>query len=276
MSSAYGRPRGMLTLETLGALVGDGTIETVIVGFTDHYGRLMGKRFDAEFFLERHRRARHARLRLPADRRHGDGAGARLHVRELGARLRRRPPRARPRHAARRELARRRRRSCSATSTSDKTARLRRRRAALDPAAPGRRGARRRASPAMAATELEYYLFRTSYREAAQQGYRDLEPAGWYLEDYHILQGTRTEDFHAAVRRHLKHSGVPVESSKGEWGLGPARAERALRRRARDGRPPRGLQAVPQGGRRPAMGVSVTFMAKFARRSARARAATST
>ena len=51
MSSAYGRPRGMLTLETLGALVGDGTIETVIVAFSDHYGRLVGKRYDAELFV---------------------------------------------------------------------------------------------------------------------------------------------------------------------------------------------------------------------------------
>jgi glutamine synthetase len=71
-----------------------------------------------------------------------------------------------------------------------------------------------------ASTDLEHYLFRTSYRDAAQKRYQDLEPAGWYLEDYHILQGTRTESFHAAARRQLKHSGVPVETSKGEWGNG--------------------------------------------------------
>ena len=63
---------------------------------------------------------------------------------------------------------------------------------------------------AFAATELEHYLFRKSYREAQAQDFRDLSPAGWYLEDYHILQGTRTEDYHAAVRRHLRNSGVPV------------------------------------------------------------------
>ena len=73
---------------------------------------------------------------------------------------------------------------------------------------------------AMAATELEHYLFRTSYRDAAAGGHAELEPAGWYLEDYQLQQGARTEDFHAAVRRHLSRSGVPVESSKGEWGLG--------------------------------------------------------
>ncbi len=40
------------------------------------------------------------------------------------------------------------------------------------------------------------------------------------MEDYHILQGTRTEPFTGAARRHLKRSGIPVETSKGEWGLG--------------------------------------------------------
>ena len=72
----------------------------------------------------------------------------------------------------------------------------------------------------MAATELEYYLYRSSYRDAAAGDYADLRSAGWYLEDYQLQQGARTEDFTAAVRRHLRHSGVPVESSKGEWGVG--------------------------------------------------------
>ena len=44
--------RGMLTLEQLKGLVAKGEIETVLAGFTDHYGRLMGKRFDAEMFVE--------------------------------------------------------------------------------------------------------------------------------------------------------------------------------------------------------------------------------
>ncbi len=73
---------------------------------------------------------------------------------------------------------------------------------------------------AMAASELEYYLFRNSYRDAAAAEYRNLEPAGWYLEDYHALQGTREEDYNGLVRRHLKQSGISVESTKGEWGKG--------------------------------------------------------
>ena len=67
---------------------------------------------------------------------------------------------------------------------------------------------------------MEYYLFRTSYRDAAESGYRDLEPAGWYIEDYHLLQGARTEDLNGAFRRHLRDVGIPVESSKGEFGHG--------------------------------------------------------
>lgn len=67
---------------------------------------------------------------------------------------------------------------------------------------------------------MEYYLFETSYREAFAQQYQGLKPVGDYLEDYHIFQGSRTEPFTAAARKHLKHSGIPVETSKGEWGLG--------------------------------------------------------
>src|SRR5688500_10654585 len=43
---------GMLTLSELGSLVEKGEIETIVLGFTDHYGRLMGKRFDADYFVE--------------------------------------------------------------------------------------------------------------------------------------------------------------------------------------------------------------------------------
>ena len=44
--------QGMLTLEQLTEQVQQGMIDTVLVVFTDHYGRFMGKRFDAEFFIQ--------------------------------------------------------------------------------------------------------------------------------------------------------------------------------------------------------------------------------
>lgn len=43
--------RGMLTLDELDEQVRAGAIDTVLVQFTDPYGRFMGKRFDAEFFV---------------------------------------------------------------------------------------------------------------------------------------------------------------------------------------------------------------------------------
>src|SRR5260221_7792522 len=43
---------GLLTTDELATEVAAGTIDTVLVAFPDHYGRLMGKRYEAEFFLE--------------------------------------------------------------------------------------------------------------------------------------------------------------------------------------------------------------------------------
>ena len=47
-----GTAKGLLTIEQLRQAVKSGAIETVVVGFTDHYGRLMGKRYDAELFVD--------------------------------------------------------------------------------------------------------------------------------------------------------------------------------------------------------------------------------
>ena len=73
---------------------------------------------------------------------------------------------------------------------------------------------------AMAASELEYFMFEDSFREASERGYAGLTPVGWYSEDYHLLQGTREEFFNHAARRALTRSGIPVETSKGETGRG--------------------------------------------------------
>jgi glutamine synthetase len=114
----------------------------------------------------------------------------------------------------------------------------------------------------MAASELEYYLFRDSYRDADQAEYRNLEPVGWYLEDYHALQGTREEHFNGLVRRHLKQSGIAVESTKGEWGKG----QHELNVRYADVLSMADSHTIlKQCCKEVAdqLGVSVTFMAKF-------------
>jgi glutamine synthetase len=84
---------------------------------------------------------------------------------------------------------------------------------------------------------------------------------GWYLEDYHLLQGTREERFTAEARRHLKASGVPVENSKGEWGRGQhevnVRHADVLTMADRHSVFKQALKEVAEH-----LGLSVTFMAK--------------
>jgi glutamine synthetase len=114
---------------------------------------------------------------------------------------------------------------------------------------------------AKAASELEYYLFDDSYKAAAAKRYNDLTPAGWYLEDYHLLQGTREERYNGAVRRHLAASGIPVENSKGEWGRGQhemnIRYADVLTMADRHSVMKLGMKEIAEG-----LGCSVTFMAK--------------
>ena len=69
---------------------------------------------------------------------------------------------------------------------------------------------------AMMATELEFFLFEESFEEAHAQGYRDLNLISGYNEDYHLFQTTKEEDVMRAVRNGLYGAGIPVESSKGE------------------------------------------------------------
>jgi glutamine synthetase len=207
-----------MKLDELARQVKNEEIETVLVGFTDHYGRLLGKRFDAEMFLgEIAKGGAHAcDYLLTVDMEMEPVPGYRFANWELGyGDFHLVPDLATLRPATWLEKS-----ALVLCDVKDEKTHD------LVPVAP-RSILRKQVSSfekanyqAFAATELEHYLYRTSYREAAMQGYRDLEAAGWYLEDYHMLQGARTESFHAAARRHLKRSGVPVETSKGEWGKG--------------------------------------------------------
>ncbi|MGE3150899.1 MAG: glutamine synthetase family protein, partial [Pseudorhodoplanes sp.] len=70
------------------------------------------------------------------------------------------------------------------------------------------------------ASELEFYLFDESYESVAQKRYSGLKTAGSYIEDYHILQTTKEEGMMRAIRKGLQGAGIPVENSKGEWGPG--------------------------------------------------------
>lgn len=73
---------------------------------------------------------------------------------------------------------------------------------------------------AFMATELEFFLFNQTYDDARQSGYRDLNLVSAYNEDYHIFQTTKEEDVMRAIRNGLQGAGIPVENSKGEASAG--------------------------------------------------------
>jgi glutamine synthetase len=208
----------MIDLEKLETLVSEGAVDTVIAAFPDLYGRLLGKRFTGHFFLEEiatgslhvcdYLLACDMEMDTVAgydftswDKGYGDVRPVPdlstlrvatwldrtalvicdLHEEESDA-----PIEVSPRRILQRQV--------------DRAAAL-----GLTP---------------FGATELELYLFNDSYEDAAKKNYTDLETMGSYIEDYHILQGTKEESLVAEIRRHLDRSGVPVESSKGEWGPG--------------------------------------------------------
>ena len=70
------------------------------------------------------------------------------------------------------------------------------------------------------ASELEFYLFNQTYHAAFAAAYRDLQPSSDYRIDYHVMQPTRDEVLMRALRNQMTAAGVPVESSKGEWSRG--------------------------------------------------------
>jgi glutamine synthetase len=189
-----------------------------VVGFTDHYGRLIGKRFDAEMFVDDVCTvgAHACNYLLTVDMEMDPTPGYSFANWEQGYGDFHLVPDMRTlRHATWLEK--------TALVICDVKNEQTHEYVAVAPRSILRRqleAAQATGFASFAASELEHYLYRTSYRDANQKGYRDLEPAGWYLEDYHVLQGTRNEAYNAAVRRHLRNSGVPVETSKGEWGNG--------------------------------------------------------
>jgi glutamine synthetase len=257
--------QGMLTLDELARRVQDGAIETVLVMFTDHFGRFMGKRFDAEFFVEdAAQHGTHAcNYLLTVDMEMEPVPGYRFANWERGyGDFHLVPDLATLRVASWLDK--------SALVVCDVEDEATHR---LTPVAPRtilRKQINQAAAlgyTAKAASELEYYLFNNSYKDANQRNFQNLDPVGWYIEDYHMLQGSREEVFNAAVRRHLKQSGIPVENSKGEWGLGQhelnVRYGPILEMADRHAIYKQCLKEVADQ-----LGISVTFMAKVAANSA--------
>lgn len=209
---------GMLTREELSRMVRDGRIDTVQVVFPDLYGRLLGKRMDADFFLNHAiDGGTHAcSYLLTVDMEMEPVPGYEFANWEKGyGDLHLVPDLDTLRIVdwlKRTALV-----ICDLADTANHHPIGQAPRSILKTQVSAAAAA---GFQVMVGTELEYYIYRNTYRDASLRKYNGLEPAGWYLEDYHMLQGTREEDLHRAVRSHLKRSGIPVESSKGEWGRG--------------------------------------------------------
>lgn len=212
--------------DELRAAVAAGTVDTVVLAFCDHYGRLLGKRLDASFFLDT--------LVEQAD---GGTSSAGTHVCDylFTVDMEMEPMAGfafsdwesgygdvhlvpdlatmRPAGWAPGSVWI----MCDVARVDDHAA------VEIAPRTILRRAVERLDSAgwtAAAGSELEFYVYSTSYRDAAATGYSELEPIGWYIEDYHLLQGARAEPFVGEARRALQASGIAVESSKGEWGRG--------------------------------------------------------
>src|SRR6201984_3342254 len=204
----------MLTLDELRADAESGAVDTVVVAFTDMQGRLMGKRLDAEFFLDEldsGRGGEGCNYLLALEMEMDPVPGYALASWERGygdfglspdlATLRRIPwhPAAVMGQCGVRWYA-------------------------GSPVAPSPRQvlsaqverARALGYEPMFGSELEFFLFRESYAEAYAKNYRDLTPSVPYILDYHVLASSYDEPFLREVRNSMKAAGMAVESSKGE------------------------------------------------------------
>jgi glutamine synthetase len=68
----------------------------------------------------------------------------------------------------------------------------------------------------MFGSELEFFLLKETYEEAHAKHYRDLTPSVPYILDYHILASTYDEPLIRQIRNGMEGAGIRVETSKGE------------------------------------------------------------
>ena len=173
--------KGKISLPDLKDMIANEAIETVIVAFTDHYGRLIGKRFDPDFFLESTIKdgTHGCDYLLTTDMEMEPIPGYDFANWELGYGDFHLVPDFN---------------SLRQASWLDYTALVlcdledEKTHQAIEVAPRSILRNQIQKSQAlgyhcMAASELEYYLFKNNYREAFEQQYQQMKPVGWYLED---------------------------------------------------------------------------------------------
>lgn len=250
---------GNLTLDALRKLVKSGEIDTVLVAGIDMQGRMMGKRFHAQFFVDGGWEETHCcNYLLAVDMEMNTVPGYKSSSWEKGY----------GDYVMKPDLA-----TLRLTPWLPGTALvlcdlLDHHTHELVPHAPRsvlkRQVERARAIgfEPMMATELEFYLFENSYEGLRDTNFTGLQPISAYNEDYHIFQTTKEEDVMRAVRNGLYGAGIPVENSKGEADSG----QEEINYRYSDALDTADNHTIVKAGVKEiawSKGKSVTFMAKY-------------
>ncbi len=249
-----------MTLSQLSAQVKSGAIDTILVAFPDPFGRLVGKRFRADFFLKsvvsHGTHGCNYLLTVNLDMDPLDGFAVANWASGFGD-FEMRPDlstlRVLPWQTASALVI------CDLHGPDGS-------RVAEAPRSVLRRQLDRLQKlgfTCQCASELEFYLFNQTYPSAAATGYRDLVPSSDYRIDYHLMQPTRDEPLMRAIRNGMTAARVPVESSKGEW----SRGQHEINFTHDEPLPMADMHALfKQGVKEIAEqhGKAVTFMAKYA------------
>ena len=250
---------GMLSLEQLKAEVKAGTIDTVVAAFVDMQGRLIGKRFHAQYFVDGGYEETHAcNYLLGVDIEMEPVPGYKATSWEKGygdfvlkpdmSTLRRTPWLA-----------------GTALVICDVLDHHSHEDTPHSPRAILKKQLKRLDAmnmKAYMASELEFFLFDDSFEHAHHKGYRSLKTAGYYIEDYNILQTSKEEVYMRALRNGLAGAGITVENSKGEWGPGQeeinVKYDEALKMADNHAIIKNGAKEIAYG-----VGKAITFMAKW-------------
>ncbi|MEU4084397.1 glutamine synthetase family protein [Streptomyces aureus] len=248
-----------LTVEELSVLVEAGDIDTVVLAFPDMQGRLQGKRFAATFFLdevlEHGTEGCNYLLAVDTDMNTVDGYAMSSWDRGYGD------------FALHPDLATLRRVPWNA-GTALLIADLAWNDGSPVVAAPRqilRRQLERLAVlgyTAQVGTELEFIVFKDTYEQAWDSGYRGLTPANQYNIDYSVLGTGRVEPLLRRIRNEMQAAGLTVESAKGE--CNPGQHEIAFR--YDEALVTCDQHAIYKTGAKEIAsqeGVSLTFMAKY-------------
>lgn len=120
---------------------------------------------------------------------------------------------------------------------------------------------------AMMATELEFYLFEQSFAVHFDSGYRNLVPMARHNVDYSIFGTARDEGVMRAIRNGLFGAGIPIECSKGEADAG----QEEVNAKYSDALDTADMHVLIKTGAKEIaqkLGASLTFMAKYDHRRA--------